>query len=49
MRIYTKTEQCTIWENESNYTYQIQLKDKEIDSVVYDFAADAILAAEMMK
>ena len=47
MRIYTKTEHYTIWENE-DYTYQIQLKDKELDSVVYDIAADAILAAEGM-
>ena len=48
MRIYTKTEHYTIWENE-DCTYQIQFKDKEIDSVVYDIAADAIIAAEMMK
>lgn len=48
MRIYTKTEQYTIWENE-DYTYQIQFKDKELDSVVYDIAADAIIAAEGMK
>ena len=48
MRIYTKTEQYTILENE-DYTYQIQFKDKELDSVVYDIAADAILAAEGMK
>lgn len=48
MRIYTKTEHYTIWENE-DYTYQIQLKNKDLDSVVYDIAADAIIAAEMMK
>ena len=48
MRIYTKTEHYTIWENE-DYTYQIQPKDKDLDSVVYDVAADAIIAAEMMK
>ena len=47
MRIYTKTKHYTIWENE-DYTYQIQLKNKDLDSVVYDIAADAILAAEGM-
>lgn len=45
MRIYTQNEKYTIWENEANYTYQIQFKDEEIDSVVYDIAADAICEA----
>jgi len=47
MRIYTKTEHYTIWENE-DYAYQIQLKNKDLDSVVYDIAADAIVAAESL-
>ena len=45
MRIYTKTEQYTIWENE-DFTYQIQMAGKEVDSKIYDIAADAIIKAE---
>ena len=45
MRIYTKTEQYIIWENE-DFTYQIQMVGKEVDSKIYDIAADAIIKAE---
>ena len=45
MRIYTKTERYIIWENK-DFTYQIQMVGKEIDSIVYDYAADAIEKAE---
>lgn len=48
MRIYTKTERYIIWENE-DFTYQIQMVGKEVDSTVYDYAAEAIMAAEEMK
>lgn len=47
MRIYTKTKHYTIWENE-NFTCQIQMAGKEIDSTVYDYAAEAIIKAEEM-
>ena len=48
MRIYTKTPQYVIWENE-DFTYQIQMAGKEVDSKIYDIAAEAIIAAEEMK
>ncbi len=41
MKIYTKTDKYTIWENE-NYLYFIQMSGKEIESKSFDFAADAI-------
>lgn len=47
MRIYTKTPQYVIWENE-DFTYQIQMVGKEVDSKIYDIAADAIEKAEDM-
>ena len=47
MRIYTKTPQYIIWENK-DFTYQIQMAGKDIESKVYDIAADAIEVAEDM-
>ena len=48
MRIYTKTPQYIIWENE-DFTYQIQMVGKDVDSKVYDIAADAIEVADEMR
>ena len=48
MRIYTKTPQYVIWENE-DFTYQIQMIGEDNGSTVYDYAAEAIIAAEEMK
>ena len=45
MRIYTKTPQYVIWEKE-DFTYQIQMIGKDVESKVYDIATDAIIRAE---
>jgi len=41
MKIYTKTDKFTIWENE-NYLYFIQMSGEEVESKSFDFAAEAI-------